>query len=139
MADDTTTDDINQHLKYAHANGCAAAFQDAPGEDGPQPALVKIIGPDPVCVSFTTFAGQANAMVTEEDWQWLVTHGGDPGGARADAVLQDGDGEERKIAVTLAPRKDASERTLTIGEVVLRLPQGEWDHLLAHQDVYAED
>lgn len=139
MPDENTPDEIAEHVKYAHANGCAAAFQETPGSTELQPALVKIIGPQPVCVSFTTFAGQGNAVVTEEDWQWLVTHGGEPGGARADGVLQPDEPDARKIAVTLAPRVNASERTLTIGEVVLRLPQGEWDHLLAYPDVYAAD
>jgi hypothetical protein len=138
MADENTPDQIAEHLEYAHANGCAAAFQETAGTTELQPALVKIIGPQPVCVSFTTFAGQGNAVVTEEDWEWLVTHGGKPGGARADGVLQAGE-TEKKIAVTLAPRPDAAERTLTIGGVVLRLPEGEWDHLLANPDVYAAD
>jgi hypothetical protein len=137
MAKENVTDEIAEHREYAHANGCAAAFQETAGSDELQPALVKIIGPDPVCLSFTTFAGQGNALVSEEDWQWLVKHGGDPGGAKADAVLQAGD-DEKQVAVALAPRADAGERTLTIGSLILRLPAGEWDHLLAYPDVYAE-
>jgi hypothetical protein len=138
MPKENVTDEIAEHLEYAHAHGCAGAFQETPGATELQPALVKIIGPDPVCVSFTTFAGQGNAVISEEDWAWLVKHGGDPGGARADAMLQAGD-DEKKITVTLAPRADGSERTLAIGGVVLRLPGGEWDHLLAYPDAYADE
>jgi hypothetical protein len=139
MAPEDTPDVVAEHTRYAHANGCAAAFQETAGSSELQPALVKVVGPDPVCLSFTTFDGQGNAVVAEDDWQWLIAHGGDPGGARADGVLQVGDADEKKIAVTLAPRKDAdAERTLTVGTLVLRLPAGEWDHLLAHQGVYAD-
>jgi hypothetical protein len=138
MAPEETPEEMAEHTRYAHANGCAAAFQEAPGETELQPALVKIVGPDPVCLTYTTFAGQGNAVVAEEDWQWLMEHGGDPGGARADAILQVGDDDEKKVAVTLAPRRDGSERTLTVGTLVLRLPAGEWDHLLKHQGAYAD-
>lgn len=139
MADEEIRDEIAEHVQYAHAHGCAAAYQVVAGTAEMQPALVKLIGPQPVCVSFTTFEGQGNATVTEEDWQWLVAHGGKPGGARADGTLQTGDDGETRITVTLAPRPDSGERTLTVGTVVLRLVAGEWDHLVANQDVYAED
>jgi hypothetical protein len=138
MANEDTSDAVAEHQRYAHANGCAAAFEDSPGATELQPALVKIVGPDPVCLTYTTFAGQGNAVVAEEDWQWLIAHGGDPGGARADATLQIGDGAEKAVAVTLAPSQDGAERTLTVGTLVLRLPPGEWDHLLAHQGTYAD-
>ncbi len=135
---EVTSEAIAEHRRFAHQNGCAAAFTETPDSAEPEPALVKIVGPDPVCLSFTTTAGQGNALVADEDWQWLSEHGGEPGGARADAVLQIGDTDDKKIAVTLAPRPDGDERTLTVGTIVLRLPAGEWDHLLAHQGAYAD-
>lgn len=138
MPQEDMSEAIAAHRRFAHQNGCAAAFTETPGAAEPEPALIKIVGPDPVCLSFTTTAGQGNALVDDEDWQWLSEHGGEPGGARANAILQATDAEDRKVAVTLAPRPDGAERTLTVGTVVLRLPAGEWDHLLAHQGAYAD-
>ncbi len=139
MPQEDMSEAIAEHQRFAHQNGCAAAFMESKGSAEPEPALVKIVGPDPVCLSFTTTAGQGHALVADEDWQWLSEHGGEPGGARADAILQSADADDKKIAVTLAPRKDdVAERTLTVGTLVLRLPAGEWDHLLKHQGVYAD-
>ena len=41
--------------------------------------------------------------------------------------------------ITITPRADRpQEQTLTIGTTILRLPAGEWKHLLAHQGTYAD-
>lgn len=139
MADEELFNDIAEHVRSAHAQGCAAAVQVIAGADEHGPALVRLVGPDPVCVSFTTTGGQANAMVTDEDWAWLVAHGGEPGGARADATLDGGGPDVSAIKVTVAPQTEAGGHTLTIGTVVLRLPAGEWEHLLANRGAYARD
>ncbi|UTI64294.1 hypothetical protein NBH00_23505 [Paraconexibacter antarcticus] len=135
-----TSEDIAEHRTYAHAHGCAAAVLEQPAGQAAGPALVKIVGPDPICLSFTTEHGQRDAIVEAEDWKWLTDLAAEPGGAKTSAALQDhADGTESTVPITVAPRADRpEEQTLTIGTTVLRLPAGEWKHLLAHQGTYAD-
>lgn len=135
-----TSEDIAEHRTYAHAHGCAAAVLEQPVGQAAGPALVKIVGPDPICLSFTTEQGQRDAIVEADDWKWLTELAAEPGGAKTHAALQDhADGTESSVPITVAPRVDRpQEQTLTIGTTILRLPAGEWKHLLAHQGTYAD-
>ncbi|WP_354698024.1 hypothetical protein DSM112329_03685 [Paraconexibacter sp. AEG42_29] len=134
-----TSEDIAEHRTFAHANGCAAAVLEQPAGQAAGPALVKIVGPDPICLSFTTEQGQRDAIVEKDDWKWLTDLAAEPGGAKTNAALQDpADGTESTVPITVAPRAATDEQTLTIGTTVLRLPAGEWKHLLAHQGTYAD-